>query len=170
LALIKQTEMKKLLLLAFLLASFFSFAQTQPDYQNIRLEEKGDYKPADSFALKAASYVLSTPFEKDDINRLRALSFVIRWMSGTPDYGFTIDESVSKMIKGNDDLLGLYMAAMAKFCLENPSSAKDDKLVKLNAIKLLLAYCDNKDNNMKMTKKLEKLSEANKKGTLESSL
>jgi hypothetical protein len=91
-------------------------------------------------------------------------------MSGTPDYTFTLEAVATKIIKGNDELLGVYMACMTKFCLENKSSANDEKLVKLNSIKLLLAYCENESNNMKMTKQLKKLSEANKKGELEKEL
>lgn len=91
-------------------------------------------------------------------------------MSGTPDYLFTLDDVASKIIKANDDLLGLYMACMAKYSVENKEAAKDPKLVKLNSIKLLLAYCENEANNMKMTKQLKKLSEANQKGELEKEL
>ena len=46
-------------------------------------------------------------------------------MSGTPDYTFTLEAVATKIIKGNDELLGVYMACMTKFCLENKSSAND---------------------------------------------
>ena len=91
-------------------------------------------------------------------------------MSGTPDYSFTLDNVATKLTKGNDDLLGLYMAAMTKYCLENPANAKDEKLVKLNSLKTLITYCDNPANNIKMTKPLKKLSEAMQKGELEQQL
>ena len=59
------------------------------------------------------------------------------------------------------------MAAMAKYSLENRDGSKDPKLVKLNSLRLLLDYCENKNNNMVMTKPLRKLSEAKAKGELE---
>jgi hypothetical protein len=90
-------------------------------------------------------------------------------MSGTPDYGFTMDGVSGKIIKGNNELLSLYMASMAKYSLDNKSSA-DINMVRLNAIKILLAYCENPANNLKMTKGLKKLSEANKKGELEKAM
>jgi hypothetical protein len=90
-------------------------------------------------------------------------------MSGTPDYSFTLDQVAGKIIKDND-LLGQYMAAMAKYALENKAASKNLKLVKLNAITSLLDYCENKDNNMKMTRQLKKLSEARAKGELEKEL
>ena len=72
--------------------------------------------------------------EKDNLDRLKSLQFIIKWMSGTPDYTFTLDNITSKVTKGNDDLLGIYMACMVKYCLENKASASDEKLVKLNSI------------------------------------
>ena len=91
-------------------------------------------------------------------------------MSGSPDFNFNLDGVAAKISKGNDDLLGQYMAAMSKFALENREAASDEKKMKLNAIKLLLAYCEVERNNMKMSKELRKLSEANKKGELERAL
>jgi hypothetical protein len=162
--------MKKLLVALLLLCFNYSFSQVLPDYDNIRLVEKADYNVAEPSVMQAVSYILTTPFEKNDLMRLKSLQFIIKWMTGTPDFGFTLDDVATKIAKGNDDLIGLYMVCMTKYCLENKSSAKDNAAVKLNAIKLLLAYCDNADNHMKLTKQLKKLSEANKKGELEKEL
>jgi len=91
-------------------------------------------------------------------------------LTGTPDYSFTLDEAAGKLVKGNDNLLGLYTAAMTKYSLENKESSKDQKLVKLKALTSLLNYCEDVNNNIKMTKQLKKLSEAKAKGQLEQSL
>jgi hypothetical protein len=162
--------MKKLFALLPLFYFQTSFSQDLPDYDNIKLIEKADYKVAEPAVIKAATYMLSTPYEKNDVNRLKSLQFIMKWMTGTPDYSFALDASVSKLTKGNDDLLGFYLATMTKYCLENPANAKDEKLVKLNAVKMLITYCDNPANNIKMTKQLKKLSEAMQKGELEQQL
>jgi hypothetical protein len=148
-----------------------SFAQGLPIFDNIKLEQKTDFKSAEPYALEAATYLLSTPYLKDDLDRLKSLQFVIKWMSGTPDYLFTVDDVAGRIIKGNEDeLLGLYMAAMTKYSLENKVSAGDVKLVKLNSIILLLNYCEDPANHIKMSKNLKKLSEAKAKGRLEQEL
>lgn len=162
--------MKKLIFVALLLYFNSSFSQALPNYDEVKLELGPDYKVAEPTVTKAVNYLLSTPLEKNDINRLKSLQFLIKWMTGTPDYSFNLDASITKIIKGNDDLLGVYMACMTKYCLENPASAKDANAVKLNAVKLLLAYCENPDYKVKMPKPLKKLSEANKKGELEKEL
>ena len=162
--------MKTISTLLLVLVSNYCFSQSLPDYDNVKMEQKSDYKEADKVALIAANYLFSTPYEKNDLSRLRSLKFIIKWMSGSPDFSFSLDGVATKISKGNDDLLGQYMAAMSKFALENREAASDEKKMKLNAIKLLLAYCEVERNNMKMSKELRKLSEANKKGELERAL
>lgn len=161
--------MKTIIIIMLAVLSISSFAQTT-DYDKVKLETAADCKAADPIALEASNYLLSTPFEKDSMVRLKSLAFVIKWMSATPDYSFSLDESVTKPLKGNDDLLGLYMAGMTKYCLENKGSAKDQNLVKVNAMTYVLNYCENEENNLKMTKQLKKLSEARANGELEKSL
>ena len=162
--------MKKLAIIILALCCNSAFAQQLPDYDAIQLLEKGDYKVAEPSVMQAVNYMLTTPFEERDLNRLRSLQFVIKWMTGTPDYSFAIDETATKISKGNADLLGIYMACMTKYCLENKSSSKDARLVELSSMKMLLTYCEDSRNKIKMTKQLKKLSEANQKGELAKAL
>lgn len=163
--------MKKVIAIFIFSLLYFNSAWSQTlNFDQVKLDKGADYKAAEPDALKAASYILATPFEKDDLNRLRSLQFIIKWMSGTPDYTFSLDKVATKIIKGNDDMLGIYMCCMTRYVLENKASAKDEKLVKINSVKLLLGYCENPNNNIKLTKQLKKLSEANKKGELEKEL
>ena len=161
---------KTSLILALCLTSCFAFAQSQPDFKSIKIENAADCRTVEPQVLQAANYNLSTPFSSNDATRLNALSFLIRWMSATPDFQFDMDQTVMKMMKGNDDVLGLYMAAMAKYVLENKGNSKDQKLVKLNAVTHLLNYAENPKNNFKLTKNLKKLSEAKADNELEKAL
>jgi len=162
--------MKKLIAPLLVLSLNFCYSQALPDFDEIRLVTPDDFKEAESTVKQAADYMLSTPFDKNDLNRVKSLQFLIKWMSGTPDYSFTLDVVVDKIIKGSDDMLGLYMACMTKFCFENKESSKDDDVVRVGSVKFLLEYCENESNTIKMTKQLRKLSEANKKGELEKEL
>jgi hypothetical protein len=145
-------------------------AQTLPNFDLIKLEKASDYKAADPFVLQTANFLLSSPFTKDNAERTNSLRFISKWMHGTPDYSFVLNDMADKIGKDNNDLLGLYVAALAKFTLENKAVAKDPKLLKLNSVNLLLNYCENHDNNIKMSKQLKRLSEARQKGQLEQAL
>ena len=159
--------MKKCFLLFFVFTTVTAFSQTASIYDDISLKSVADCRTANKYALAAADYLYNTPFDKDDAQRTKALQFVSKWMDATPDFTFIIDATVSeKVVKGNEDLLGYYMAGMTKFCLENIDKSKNDALVMVSTIKMLLTYCENPKNNLKMPAALQKLSDANKKGEL----
>lgn len=144
-----------------------SFAQTLPDFDAIKLDKREDFNAAaDNAALQASNFLLSTALEKNNLDRLKSLEYVIKWMSGTPDYSFTLDEQATKFAKKNDDLLGLYMAAMAKYVLENKEDSKDQNKIKLNAVKLIIEYAKNEKNKVKLNSELKKAIEADNKGQL----
>jgi hypothetical protein len=162
--------MKSILFFVLLGCSVSLYSQDLPDFSQIRLEQGSDYKPAEPAVLQAANYILSTPISKDDLNRALSLQFLLRWMTGTPDYTFSLDGSISKAVTGNPDVLGVYMAALAKYGLENKAVAGDAKKMNLEATKMMLAYCEDSKNNVKLNKTLKKMIEANKEGKLESML
>lgn len=160
--------MKRLFFICLIgLISTNSFTQSLPDFDAIQLNVKEDYDSvADNAALQAANYLFDTPMEKNNINRLKSLRFIIRWMTGTPNYSFALDEQATKFAKKNDDLLGLYMAGMTKYALENKADAKDPNKVKLNTVRLILRYVKEEKNNVKLNSELKKAIEAEEKGEL----
>lgn len=161
--------MKKLIFgLLFGLLSGSSFAQTLPDFDKIQLEKKEDFNAtADNAALQASDFLLSTPLEDGNIDRLKSLQYIILWMTGTPDYTFGIDEAATKLAKNNNDLLSLYMVAMTKYVLEHKADANDQDKIKLNALKLIIAYAKEDKNKVKITAELKKAIKAAEKGQLQ---
>lgn len=155
--------MKAITLALFLFAVNSGFAQSWTSFDNVPLEKKEDYKPAEQKILEAINNVYSAPFDDNEMQRLATTRFVLRWMTGTPDYNFDLGVAVTKNFKGNDELLGMYMLSMAKYVLENPSRASDSKLVQEGAMLILINYCENPDNHLKMTKGMRKISESLKK-------
>lgn len=158
--------MKKIIVIFLAFCSIYANAQTVPDFDQIKIEKATDYKAAEPFVLQTANYLLTTPIIKDSKDRLNSLKFIGKWMNGTPDHSYIFSDIPDKIGRDND-ILGLYMAAMAKYSLDNKNVSKDAKLVKLNALILVLDYCEVKENKIRMTKQLKKLAEARAKGQLE---
>lgn len=73
---------------------------------------------------------------------------------------------LQNLLKKNDDLLALYMAAMTKHVLENKADSKDQNKIKLNAVKLIVAYAKDEKNKVKLNAELKKAIEADQKGQL----
>lgn len=160
--------MKKIFLLATtLLWAMLCFSQNVPNYSSIKLETKEDYnQAANDAAHQAANYILSTPVDKHNMNRLQSIVYLLKWMTGSPDYSFAIDEEITKLAKKNDDLMAVYMAAMAKYVLENKTESTNANKVKLNAVKLVVDFSKDTRNNVKQTSELKKLIEADNNGKL----
>lgn len=147
-------------ILFFILTAAISNAQIAYPYQDIKLEKPADFKATESLALSAATFVLTTPFLEADINRVNTLKFLNDWMSGTKDYQFYYKGKATD-ISIDINLLSMYIAAMAKYSLENKTESVNPMKVELNASKLVLAYCDDPKNNFKLKKKYRKILETN---------
>lgn len=148
--------MKKLILVAFLISCLPLVAQdfTTLDLNSFKKAE--DYVKAEPKVLECATYLLSTPHEENNLNRLSATQYILKWMEGT-DYTFSIDANAVELTEGNTDLFGLYMTSMTKVVLEQKDIELTTDEVHNKVVELLIAYCKNEKNNMKPTKKLKKL-------------
>ncbi len=158
--------MKKL----FILCLLFNFASTcfaQSPYSEVSLKQKDEFKLAESYVLKAANYLFTSKYDKDDLERLYAIEFVMKWMSGTSDYQFELNEKFSKAFADQTDLLGLYMAGMAKYALENKSKTLSASIIGFNSVKMVLEYSSKAANNLKQTGEMKRMASALKKGELE---
>lgn len=152
--------------LAFALTFLAVHVYAQSSIRTLEFKTKSDFKELETEVLACATYVLTSPNSKDDMPRLVALQNIIKWMSGTPDYKFTLDESITKLSNKNSDVLSVYMAALTRFVLENPGQSGDPDAVMLNAFTLLLDYCEDQANKMKKTKELQKAISAKNEGKL----
>jgi hypothetical protein len=132
-------------------------AQIVYPYRDIKLEKPSDYKATESMALSAATFLITTPFIEVDEGRAGALIFLNAWMSGTKDYQFYF-QGIAQDVSVDKNLLSLFMAAMAKYTLENKAETNPIK-VEQHTAKILLDYCDDPKNNFKLKKKLRKLLE-----------
>ena len=158
--------MKKLFLFFLLIVvAGKCFSQSLPRFEQYKFDKTSDYKLADSAALQTANFLLSNPIDQNVPTRLKAGQFVMRWMEGTPDYTFSLEQNAIRYLSGNVDLMLMYMASMAKYALETKSN--DVKITTINGVKILLGYVNSPINNVKKDKNLKKLSDANDKGNLE---
>ena len=142
---------------AFLLLFVYQVAVSQLvyPYQDIKLEKPSDYKETESLARSAANFLLTTPFEETSESRGNALQFLTTWMTGNKEYTFYMQGKASA-INTDRNLFSVFLAAMAKYTLENKSEAVNPIKVDLNAARLVLAYADDPKNNFKLKKKMRK--------------
>ncbi len=154
--------MNKFLLLLIIIVSAGTMAYSQAvyPYQDIKLEKPGDYVATESMALSAATFLLTTPFSEVDAGRRGALVFLFKWIEGVKHHHFYLN-GIAAELHDDRDLLSLYIAAMAKYTLENKNRPPVALEVEPSASKLVLAYCDDPKNNFKLKKKYRKIFEKN---------
>lgn len=149
--------MKKVFLcLVLLVSSLNLFAQDYTSLDADSLQKMEDYVKAEPKVLECSNFLLNTPNEANNLNRLSAMQYVLKWMEGT-DYTFNIDSKAAELTDGNNDLFGLYVTTMPKVVLENKGTKLSDEEIHNRVVDLLIAYCKNDKNNMKPTKKLKKM-------------
>lgn len=158
--------MKQIACFFLLLASFAAKAQDFSGLENVQFSTAEECRAYDGKALECANYLLSTANAKDDMKRLVATSFIIKWMTATADYHFSLDKPVMQLSQKNDAVLALLMAAITKFVLENKEKANEAGLVLQSSVKMLIDYCKNESNNIKLTKELKKTIKADEEGKL----
>lgn len=145
-------------------------AQSNFDFSAVKLETETDYKNAEPAIIKASNYILSTPFDGEDMQRTQAIQLILVWMEGTNDYAFDFDF----MDKLDNEIpqTTTFLASLAKYALENKDLyAEGNKSVIYNGVfETFLSYCENPKNNIKQGRKLKQLIKAHKKGQLQQEL
>jgi hypothetical protein len=156
--------MKKIIFIAIItLFTTNFFGQNFSELAKSEFVSVESYKSAENQILVCANYLFSNPANKAELNRLNSIQYIMKWMSGTPDYTFDIGEKAMILTKGKPDLLGLYMAAMSKVVIENRERTLSSDEVYNKSEKVLVNYCSISDNKMKPSKQIKKLLRKAKK-------
>lgn len=160
----------RILIINLLIIGFTTslFAQDYSNLEKVTLKDKSDYLENENLVKECSNYLLNSPIIliDNDLNHLKAMQFVIRWMEGTPDYSFGLDDAIVKAAKSNSSLLGIYMASMLKYVLENKDKSGDANEVKYNSFLTFIKYCEDSSKKVNQSKEIKKLIKAKNENTL----
>ncbi len=160
--------MKKAVLffLLLIIGLHYSHAQELPNLKHVKLNKRAHYKGTETIVLKVTQYLFATPINKKNPSRTEAGQFLIKWMNGTPDYTFFLEDKETEFFNTDSDLMLMYMAGLTQYTLENPG-IKDQKILILGTMQLVLPYLDQQTNKKSWSAKLWQLNDAHQKGKLE---
>jgi hypothetical protein len=162
--------MRNLFTFCCLLFTTAAFAQLTSKLDPRELKSGPDFKQAEPNALVAANYLLGSPLTKQIGDRQQCATYLFAWMSGTPDFSFTIDELHTSLTKDDSNLLAVLLASMVKEALANPKQDFTQTAFTVNYLKRFLAYCADEKNGVNPNKKLQKLLKAYQKNELEKAI
>ncbi|MDQ8004751.1 MAG: hypothetical protein REI64_08135 [Pedobacter sp.] len=157
--------MRKIIFAFLLLLSFNVSGQELPNLKNIKLNKKASYKHAEPTVLKVVDYLFHTPIERKNRSRSNAGQFLVDWMNGTSDHVFYLEEKETSFFNTDSDLLLMYMAALTKYSLDQPTD-KEKRTQALGAMNLVLPYLYQQSDKKIWTKELWQLYDASKNGKL----
>lgn len=159
--------MKKiaLFILCLSIGTCYAFAQDLPNLKHVKLTKNAHFKNSQPIVLKVTSYLFETPINKKNTSRTEAGQFLIKWMNGTPDYTFYLEEKETNFFNTDSDLMLMYMAGLTKFSVEN-KEVKDQKAIILGTMQLVLSYLNQQENKKNWSADLWQLNDANQKGKL----
>ena len=155
-----------LLALGYCLWPGFVLAQDPEQWQQIKFEKPEDFKANEGVVLECARFILDVAAEAGNPARKTALSKVAEWMAGTPDHTFIIGEHVGKLMSGNEAILGIYMAAITRYVLENGDKPIAPDEVQFHSFEILLEYCEDPRNKVPSSRELRKAIKAKNSGKL----
>src|ERR1700753_3767234 len=99
-------KMKRILLVCMLaFAGCNLFAQDLPQFDLVKLQKSKDYKLAEPTVVQTADFIISSPIDKNTDTKTIAAQFLMKWMDGTPDFTFTLDENSTRSFLQNNELM-----------------------------------------------------------------
>lgn len=141
-------------------------AQDYSKLDKIELTSEEACSENEKLVVECSDYILKSPInlvEKDD-NRLNAVKFILRWMEATPDFSFALDESMGRATSSNPSLLGVLLASMAKYAIENKNDDMND--IKYNSFITFIKYLEDPGNKVKLDEDLKDLIKAKHENNL----
>ncbi len=153
--------MKQLFILVTVSLLGFSICQAQelPNLKAVKLNKNANYKTAEPIALKVSNYLFATSIDRRNRQRIEAGNFLIRWMNGTPDYTFYVEDREMNLFGFDSDVLLMYMAALTKFMLEHPQIKHKDEQA-LGAVNIVLPYLNKESDKKRWPNLLWQLNDA----------
>jgi len=155
---------KILFVLLILTSTLNLFSQDYSKLKEVNLSDSLNCKNAQPKVIECCDYLLMKPCV-ETLTSLNAISFIIEWMGATPNFTFSLEENIYKVIKSDLNLTSRYYASLAKVALEKNYTENCMEL-QLNAITTLLEYCELSKNQVKISKKLQKYIDSKNAGTL----
>jgi len=159
--------MKKLF--SILALSFLAFNLVAQEFEvpkNSVLKEKVDFSKYESEVLKGIDWLLQTPLNAQPEKRKEINTFVITWVTGSPDVSIEVKPEIVSFMKSNVDLLMIFMCGWTKYSLENKDYNNKIKGSQKGVEAVIEFYIKNKEN-LKKDKNVEKYIKLKEEGKLE---
>jgi hypothetical protein len=160
--------MKKIFFLVitcFLAVTSLAIAQTYEVPKGYVLKTKEDYPKYEQDIINTVDWLQQTPWGEQDDKRKEANTFLIAWITGSPNISISIGTPLMKLVDKNKDLLVTFMGGYTKYALQHKDKQNND-LANAAGLRELIEKYQIEKTHVK-DKNVEKLIQLDKDGKLD---
>ncbi|MCX8020964.1 MAG: hypothetical protein N2747_10770 [Chitinophagaceae bacterium] len=152
-------------LFVFLLFCLFCAGLKAQEFElpDINPDSKEFCDRTEKYMIDAAVWLEQTPIGKQTEKRKIINAWVLAWLTHSASVTIVLHKFVTEIFDKNPDLLFVYMAGYARYCLENHT--KDALPAHVAGIKSAI-HCYTSGGEIKRNKALEKVIQKDKEGKL----
>jgi hypothetical protein len=154
-----------LLITSMLITATKSYSQDFAVPVDYQLITKEDYSKYENDMRNAAKWLIAVPLNEQQEKRKEVSAFVFKWINGSPTVEVELNPTIMDFEKKNPGMLVIYMAASAKYVLENNYS-KDVRAKNRAALRdMVVVYKSGK--GIQKDKQMEKLAKSDEDGKID---
>jgi len=154
-----------LLFVSLFFATYRSAGQSFEVPKNFDPKNTASYSKYNKDVVNCINWLENTPVDKDTAQRKEAGSFLVMWISGSPDVSISINSNLIELAQSSSALLLAYMGGWTKYAIESgkyTDSVKGNLAGIRSVIKVYKA-----NSSIKRDKEIDHLAALDKKGELE---
>jgi hypothetical protein len=106
-----------ILVLLLSISAFFAQAQDRPEFPELKAKE--DYAKSEALFQQVTEWLTETDLDTQEALRMRSNAFMMQWVMGSPTVNVGIGDHLMVLFEKNPQLLAIYMANYASFCISN---------------------------------------------------
>ncbi|MBD1387598.1 hypothetical protein IDJ75_20100 [Mucilaginibacter rigui] len=152
-------------LLLTLLTGLKASAQTYEVPKDYHFKKHEDYIKYEADIIKAADWLMRTPWGTEPVKTEAANQFILQWAQGTPDVVIELKQAIMDLSDTNPQLGFIYMSQFCKYAIQHKTGF-NKALANLAALKAVIEKY-NMEPAHKRDNDVEKLIDIDKDGKLE---
>ncbi len=161
--------MKKIIIVLLLVLVSNEYLSAQFLYlDEVKLESKEDFVEYSETVADCCNYLLLTPYDKKDEQRISASTFVTQWVTNNPDVEFVVGKKIMVLTEEKQELISIYLTCVAKNLTNEDIHVENNQKLEELAMTAFLEYCSKPMNKIKLTKGIKELIELKSNGDLAS--
>lgn len=157
-----KTIVSALIFLTISLGLFGQDFNVPKDYKLVKAE---DYAPYEQDIINCVDWLVKTPLNEQPEKRKEANTFLLKWLTGSPNVSIEIKQEIVTFMGTSPDLLMIFMGGWAKYSLESKDFNNKVEGCKAGINSVIEFYKSNRQVLPK-DKNVEKYIKMKDKGTL----